>query len=159
MHWIWQIKIFGHFLHAAVINASILYNSDRNRTSNEELTLFRFQLALAVSLCSPTTDNNLVEEDENYEDAIEINPQTPEVGKNPKFKTKKERWIVEFGKRNTGKHAPKRVKYEERRCCVICSERAQYKCEQCDVFLHIMDHNSSKGCWKRFHDDENPFLW
>lgn len=67
-----------------------------------------------------------------------------------KFMNKKAIWVQNFERRNCGKHTPIKLPDLKKRACVICSIRCQYKCEECDIYVHLQ-------CWRKFHDIENPW--
>lgn len=87
-----------------------------------------------------------------------------------KARVSRKRWENEFERRLNGSHFPEMLSYYEiddrkstnprgtidrRGDCKVCGRKIRYRCQQCDVFLHIKsDDDDATDCWRIFHTEE-----
>ena len=136
----WQMRIYLHFLHVAIVNANVLYNY--HLEEDAKLSLLSFTRSVVADWCS-----------------IDLPPETPDAKVVPHFPSprcrNKVEWSAAVEARTTGHHFPIRLTtapYDQRGKCIMCNKKAQFKCRHCGVYLHLSHHNEV-GCWDAFHSD------
>jgi len=89
----WQIRLYNHFLRAAVVNACILYNGDKK----DPIPLITYFLHVIKHWCIPKNINDESGDEEGIKYAS-------------KKRTTLEYWSENYEFRSTGCHVPQKVK-------------------------------------------------
>ena len=135
----WQMRVYLHFLHVAVVNASVLHNCTAG--PDNQVSLLQATRKVIEEWCGV--------------DLPGIPVQAPVVVQiNPYRRMTRSNWQDAYTIRSTGFHDPIRlstIDRNQRGKCIVCGAKAQKKCRQCGVFLHLSNQNDV-GCWRPFHE-------
>ena len=154
----WHRRIFIHFIRAAVINAHILHNSSTKKTK-DHLTLLKAIQSIIISWggLEDKGHNNLDAIDEDQEDDEEDRTFLSPGEK--RQRASRAVWSYQKSARLTGPHYPEVLQgsasYDCRGRCKVCTGKTRYKCQECDVYLHLKGSEGDQDCWKTFHTQDH----
>lgn len=131
----WQMRIFKHFLRAAVINAHCIY-----RMTTKEITLLDFtKLVILEWAYGRREDYNEVTDDVFFG---RLDGERSSAW-----------WKHEIRRRTQGRHTPIISDTNARRRCKVCKVQSGYFCKECGVALHL-EKSGATQCWQIFHSTE-----